>query len=145
MKDDKIRPYSHTRVVKFLQKRMDEIKHRKSQYDIAMEAGYHKPNIISMMKNGDAKVPLEKVFILAKAFEVDPNILFRLALEQNFGQQDTYALTQMMNRTMTENELAWVEKIRAYTGDADPSLTQELESGLEKLLDNAERKTKTPA
>ena len=54
----------------------------KTQREIAAELGYDKPNMISMFKTGMAKVPLEKVPALAKAINVDPAFLFRLALQQ---------------------------------------------------------------
>src|SRR5438270_13100393 len=59
-----------------------KLKGVKTQREIAVEIGYDKPNMISMFKRGEMKVPLEKIPALAKAVEADPAHLFRLALEQ---------------------------------------------------------------
>ena len=77
-----VRPLANTAIARFLDRRIDELKGAKTQREIAAEAGYEKPNIISMFKYGEAKVPLDKIPALAKALEIDPAHLFRLALEQ---------------------------------------------------------------
>src|SRR5437870_4016001 len=61
-----------------LQKRINN----KTQFDIAQEVGYDKPNMIAMWRSGTAKVPLDKVPAAAKALGVDPALLFRLAMAQ---------------------------------------------------------------
>ncbi|SFE92078.1 hypothetical protein SAMN04515678_12321, partial [Roseivivax sediminis] len=33
----------------------------KSQREIASEMGYERPNVVSMMKNGDMRMPLERI------------------------------------------------------------------------------------
>lgn len=43
----------------------------KTQKQVADEAGFENPNIISMLKNGDTKVPLERAAMLAKAAGAD--------------------------------------------------------------------------
>ncbi|MGZ9053126.1 MAG: helix-turn-helix domain-containing protein [Rhodoplanes sp.] len=65
-----------------MNKQITAISGVKSQREIAAELGYERPNIISMMKRGETKLPLDKVPALAKALHVDPAHLFRLALEQ---------------------------------------------------------------
>jgi len=52
----------------------------KIQREIALEAGYDHPNIISMFKMGNTKVPIEAVPGLAKALDEDPAVLLRLVL-----------------------------------------------------------------
>jgi transcriptional regulator with XRE-family HTH domain len=54
----------------------------KSQIDIARAAGYNKPNIITMFKQGRTKVPLAKVGPLATAIGIDPGYLFQLVLQE---------------------------------------------------------------
>lgn len=53
----------------------------KTQREIAIEAGFPSQNIISMIKNGDTKVPLNRIPALAKALGVDPRDLFADCLE----------------------------------------------------------------
>lgn len=54
----------------------------KSQKEIAAEVGFPKPNIISMLKSGDTKLPIPKVGPMAKALGVDPVFLFRLVMQE---------------------------------------------------------------
>lgn len=54
----------------------------KSQREIAKEVGFPKPNIISMLKKGEMKLPLDRIPDLAKACHVDPTFVFRLAMEE---------------------------------------------------------------
>jgi hypothetical protein len=43
----------------------------KSQIEISKEAGFQKPNIITMFKQGKTKIPLAKCGVLANALEMD--------------------------------------------------------------------------
>jgi hypothetical protein len=76
-------PYADTALCKFLTKKIAALSGVKSQREIAAEVGYDRPNIISMIKNGVTALPLDRVPAFAKALDVDPRHLFRLALEQN--------------------------------------------------------------
>src|SRR6478672_9227328 len=75
-------PFAETKLAKYLTTQIDAISHEKSQRDIATEIGYEKPNMISMFKRGEAKVPLDKIPALAEALHVDPAHMLRLAFEQ---------------------------------------------------------------
>ena len=52
----------------------------KTQREIAQEAGFNKPNVLSMMKQGLTKVPIYSIPLLAKACSVDPVHFMRLAM-----------------------------------------------------------------
>ncbi len=54
----------------------------KSQIEIAQQAGFEKPNIITMIKQGKTKLPLDKIGTFAKAIEVDPIFLLRMCLNE---------------------------------------------------------------
>jgi DNA-binding CsgD family transcriptional regulator len=85
----------------------------KSQSEIAREAGFAKPNVITMFKQGLTKVPLSKVGALAKAMGVDPMHLFKLVM--NEYEPDTWASIQnviMRQPAMTQAELEILQVIR---------------------------------
>lgn len=84
----------------------------KSQKQIAEEAGFPKPNIITMFKKGDTKLPLEKIGKFAKAIEVDPIHLFKLCMSEY--QPETWTEIQKMfgQPILTTNELEILEVIR---------------------------------
>ncbi len=85
----------------------------KSQKQIAEEAGFNKPNVISMLKQGTTKVPLDKVGRVAKALEVDPVHLFKMCLREYYP--DTYKeVEKMFGQTiLTENEVEILEVVRS--------------------------------
>jgi transcriptional regulator with XRE-family HTH domain len=76
-------PYADTLLSAYLTKRILELRPRKSQVEIATEAGFINVNMMSMLKSGKSKIPLDRVVALAKALEVDPSFLFKMAIEQS--------------------------------------------------------------
>jgi transcriptional regulator with XRE-family HTH domain len=52
----------------------------KKQIELAAECGFDKPNIISMIKQGKTKVPINKIRLLAKALEIDEAEFMKLVL-----------------------------------------------------------------
>ena len=80
-------PHADSRLALFLDRQIMAIRPKK-QNDIAIEAGFKHPNMITMLKLGTAKLPLDRVGALAKAIDCDPKYLFKLALEQQ-GHETT--------------------------------------------------------
>lgn len=71
-----------SRVAQFVGRRINELRSRRSQAEIAAAAGFRSPNMLSMIKDGSAKLPIDRVEALARALECDPGHLMRLTLEQ---------------------------------------------------------------
>ncbi|MDP3600060.1 MAG: XRE family transcriptional regulator [Bosea sp. (in: a-proteobacteria)] len=117
------RPFAHTHLPDFIEKRILEFKPHKTQLAIANEAGFTNPSMLAMIKNGAAKLPLDRVASLAKALECDPVKLFTLALEQLDRNTTEQAIRQIFGTLVTENEVAWIEEIRRASDHSDPSLT----------------------
>jgi hypothetical protein len=123
MKRSAGRPFSDTRLTQYLEKRILELKPRKTQAAIATEAGFLNPNMLAMIKSGANKLPLDRVASLAKALECDPVMLFILALEQLDRNTTEQAIRQIFGALITENEVAWIEEIRRASDHSNPSLT----------------------
>ena len=115
-------PYASTRLAKFLDKRIGEL-HHKTQADIAREAGFKNANFITMLKQGNAKLALDRVPALAEALETDPAQLMRLALEQTFGPKMMRVFTELLGEPATANEKEWLELIREGSANSDPAPT----------------------
>lgn len=124
------KPYSDTRLAKFVEKRVLELRPRKSQIVIATEAGFVNPNMLAMIKNGASKLALDRVPGLAAALECDPRHLFRMAIEQTWGSTAARTIDEIFNTVVTRNEVAWLEEIRDASGQTDPALTLRLRSAL---------------
>lgn len=118
------KPYAETKLAKYLTQRILELKPKKSQAEIAEQSGFVNVNMLTMLKNGSSKVPLDRVPTLAKALEADPAYLLRLALEQAEGNTAATAIFDILGPSVSENERAWIAEIRDASGDTDPRLTQ---------------------
>ena len=130
----KIRPYVGTRLAKFIETRVLELRPRKSQIEIATEAGYVNPNMLAMIKNGSTKLPLDRVPSVAKALNCDPTLLFKLALEQSGGATTAVAVEAIFGTIVTRNEVVWLEEIRDASGHSDPNLTARARSALRAVF-----------
>ncbi|SCY07005.1 helix-turn-helix domain-containing protein [Paracoccus tibetensis] len=74
-------PYETSAAAIFIAARIHDLAFRKSQAGIAAEAGFPNANMMTFLKNGRNKIPLDRVPSLAKALEIDPAYLMRLALD----------------------------------------------------------------
>jgi len=128
------RPHSRTRLAKHLQRRIAELAPRKTQLEIAAEAGFNNPSMLAMLKNGSAKLPLDRVAGLAKALEEDPAVLFRMALEQLNEDATALAIDQIFGTIVTRNERDWLNAIREASDNSDPSLTARAQKSIRALF-----------
>lgn len=128
------KPYQDSRLAKFVETRVLELKHKKSQVEIAEEAGFVNPNMITMIKTGATKLPVDRVPALAKALDSDPAWLLRLALEQSHGGTAAAAIYEILNQPVTKNEMTWLAEIRAASGDTDPRLTSRASNAVRAIF-----------
>lgn len=129
------RPYADTQLVKFLEKRVLELRSRKTQLKIAEEAGFlGAPNSLAMIKRGSMKLPLDRVPALAAALDCDPKYLFALALEQNFGSAADRVIEEIFGTVVTANEIVWLREIREASGFTNPSLTTRARSAIRGIF-----------
>jgi len=117
------KPYADTRLAQYTERRILELKSKKSQGQIASEVGYTNPNMVTMIKNGASKLALDRVPSMARALECDPAYLMRLALEQAVGDTAAQAIIEIHGTPITENELVWLEEIRDASNNKNPRLT----------------------
>jgi len=117
------KPYQDTRLAKFISQRVMELRPKKSQIEISVEAGFVSQNMVAMLKSGSSKLPLDRVPSLARALECDPAYLLRLTLEQVVGDTAAHALVEIMGTPVTRNELGWLNEIREASDHSDPRMT----------------------
>ena len=116
-------PYATSPATLFLADRIRDLSHRKSQQEIAGEAGFPNPNMITLLKTGKNKIPLDRVPSMARALECDAGYLMRLALDQAVGVTAAKAITEIFGSPVTANERGWLEEIRSASDNSDPRLT----------------------
>lgn len=128
------KPYAGTRLVKYLEKRVLELKPRKSQIEISAEAGFRSPNMMAMIKRGSTKLPLDRVLGLAKALDCDAAMLFRMALEQLNEDSTALAIDQIFGAIVSKNEVDWLNAIREAADNSDPSLTAKAQKAVRGIF-----------
>lgn len=131
--------YAETPLSKFLSKQIAALSGVKSQREIAFEVGYDRPNNISMIKNGDTKLPLDKVPAFAKALGVDPKHLYRLALEQHYPEVARIA-HQIFGNVVSDHEMLLVRKFREVTDDSDPKPSAKVLDMMEEAFNTKPRR-----
>ncbi len=128
------KPHADTRLAKFVAQRITELAGRKTQAEIAAEAGFVNSNMLSMIKGGASKLPLDRVPQLARALESDPAFLLRLAMDQALGTTAAKAVGEIWGSPLTRNEREWIAEIRDASGDTDPRLTARSRSKLREIF-----------
>ena len=130
-------PSAPSSIAIYISKRIWALKGVKTQREIAVAVGYDKPNMISMLKHGETKVPLEKIPLLAKALDVDPAHLFRLALEQYWPALGA-TIVEIFGRLATDNEEEiFLKRWRIATGNLDPAPNARIDAAVGRMLDEA--------
>lgn len=106
----------------------------KKQIDIAEEAGFDKPNVITMIKQGKTKLPLAKVGAMARALETDPTHLLKLCLSEY--QPETWeAVSPYMEEMLTSDEMKFIRAIRNWAGvPFIAAITKEQKSKLQLFI-----------
>ena len=134
-----VKPFGHTAIAKFLEARIEEIRAFKTQREIAEEVGFNTPNMISMLKNGDSKIPLDKIALLARALDVDPGHLLRLGLEQYWtGLGDV--IDEVFGHIASANEFElFLKKWRQVTENTDPRPTRSMKYEVDVTIERIAR------
>jgi len=128
-------PYANTALAKFLDKRIDALKGITTQREIAAEIGYDKPNIVSMFKRGESKVPLEKIPAIAKALGADPAHLFRLGFEVYWPDLAEVIEDVFTRQLATKNEgEIFLKRWRTLTADADPVPDAKVQTAIDSMF-----------
>ena len=128
------KPYADTRLIHVLAKRILELRSAKSQADIASEAGFVSVNMLSIIKTGGTRLPIDRVPALAKALDVDPRRLLQLAVEQWVGGTAARTFDEIFGTIVTLNEIAWLKEIRDASDNGDPTLTTRARSTLRSIF-----------
>lgn len=84
----------------------------KSQKEIAQEVGWQKPNVLSMMKQGITKVPLDKVPALARACGVDEAHFLQLAMSE-YQPAIWKVIIDTVGEPLSSDEKKMLEEYRA--------------------------------
>lgn len=87
----------------------------KTQYQIATESGFDRPNIISMIKTGITKMPIARVPAMAKSIDCDPVELFRLCMGEYMPEVLAIADDVYAREKLTAGEREVIDRLRIHT------------------------------
>lgn len=128
------KPYADTRLPGYIETRVLTLTSIKNQAQIAAEAGFTNPNMISMIKSGRTRLPIDRVPALAKALDVDPRRLLQLAVEQLAGATAARTFDEIFGTIVTLNETAWLKELRDASDHSDPALTTRARPSLRAIF-----------
>ena len=100
-------------VARFIARRIEET--GRLQKDIATKCGFDKPNMITMIKQGLTRLPLDKIGPMAMALETDPVQLLKMCMEE-YQPATWKAIEPFMETAMTKDELRLLTALRAGIG-----------------------------
>jgi transcriptional regulator with XRE-family HTH domain len=124
---------SKPRLAAFVSDHIDAICHKKTQREIAEEVGWHRPNMVSMIKRGTVRVPWASVPALAAAIDADPAELFRLAVA-DYHPEAHLVIGQIFGTIVTENERDFLAELRLVFGGSVPPLSGKIKTALNDAL-----------
>lgn len=128
------KPYEGTRLTPFIEKRILELRPTKTQAEVAAESGFANPNMMSLIKSGATRLPLDRVPALAAALDVDPARLLQLALEQWIGSSAARAFEVIFSTVVSRNEADWINEIRDASDNTDPAVTTRKRTALRNMF-----------
>ncbi|MBT8467567.1 MAG: helix-turn-helix domain-containing protein, partial [Deltaproteobacteria bacterium] len=107
-----------------------------TQAEIAMRAGFPKPNVLSMMKNGLTKVPLARVPALAQALGIEQTQFLDCALAE-YHPEVYQILTEVLGLPLAPDEEALLGLYRIANLNGNIRLEGALRDALVSLLELA--------
>ncbi|HEY0332533.1 MAG TPA: hypothetical protein VGC74_02330 [Stenotrophomonas sp.] len=110
-------------------------KSSKTQLEISAEAGFPKSSVLSMIKQGHTKVPLARIPQLARALEVDPLKLLRLAMGEYMPELLRICDQMYQRDAFTDAERAMVEQLRACNDEKPLRTSLQVKRAFEQLLE----------
>jgi transcriptional regulator with XRE-family HTH domain len=104
-----------------------------TQREIATQAGFPRGNVISMMKSGEMKVPLDRLPGLARALDIDPAEFLGLALRE-YHPDVHEALQSVMGVPLQADEVRLVRMYRRANATGSLKLEGPLFARMRALL-----------
>lgn len=121
-----------SKVADFIREAID--RSPKTQTEISAEAGFPRSSVLSMIKQGQTKMPLARIPQMAAALDVDPLAFFRLALGEYMPE-----LLQICDQMYGQAELDDFERdllaqLRARQGGERLRETPQFQQALARFL-----------
>ncbi len=107
----------------------------KTQLEISAEAGFPRSSVLSMIKQGQTKMPLARIPQMARALDVDAVEFFRLAMSEYMPELQRITDEMYAREQLSPAEAELLQQVRAATGQQPLQLTPEVRQALARFLD----------
>lgn len=121
-----------SRLAKLLEQHTDWS--RLSRKEIAEAVGFKNPNMITMIKQGDAKLPIDKAPAMARVLGLDPWMFFEMALEQYYSPAAMKEIMAVLPPVLSPMEKQLIDAVRD-AGRQGKSLNADKIEAIKALLD----------
>jgi len=134
-------------VAKYLQQQIDMSD--KSQKEIAEACGWERPNMVTMVKQGASKLPINKVAPMAKVLGIDPVYLLRLVMSEYMPETwEAIEQTMASQPVIGQADIDLLKFVRKHTRSTtldlgEPKHQKILGEALEKAAGKIEDETAT--
>jgi hypothetical protein len=91
----------------------------KTQCEISDLCGFENANVVSMIKTGRTKLPINRIGPFAKAIEVDPAYLLRLVLCEYLPETWLAIEEVMQTPILSRNEAELIRTFRYFSSNSD--------------------------
>jgi hypothetical protein len=88
----------------------------KTQKEIAREVGFPKPNVLSMLKSGETKLPLARAGAMADALGIPRSLLIRMCLQEYEPEVWGVIQDSLPGALLTDAEVEVIELLRKRFG-----------------------------
>ena len=105
---------------RLIARRIEDLAPEVTQSELARKMGFNKPNMLSMIKTGRADVPFAKIPEIAKALDLDPALLLRTFLKDQWPQFGR-VVDQIIGGIVTPAEREWHKLFSEIHLDAPPT------------------------
>jgi transcriptional regulator with XRE-family HTH domain len=122
-----MRPYPHSPTAQYLRDAIETCD--KTQREIARDAGFAHPNMLSMIKTGESKVPISRIPALAAALGTDVRAFIEIAMHE-YHPEIWHTLREHYAPLLSEPEEKLVELYQLAALGVDISWSGELEDTL---------------
>ncbi|MEZ2310858.1 hypothetical protein AB6809_29860 [Paraburkholderia sp. RCC_158] len=121
----------------------------KTQRQITQEIGYENPNVLTMIKQGRTKLPINKVGAIARALGVDPANLLRIVMLEYMPDAWQVISEVMGDRVVSADESALLDLAREETKGigvdmGDPDLVSDLRNAFRAHHERAAANPRSP-
>jgi len=122
-----MRPYPHSPTTQYLREAIETCD--KTQREIARDAGFPHPNMLSMMKTGESKVPISRIPALAAALGTDVRAFLEIAMHE-YHPEIWHTLREHYAPLLSEPERQLVELYQLASLGTEIPWSGELEEAL---------------